>query len=358
MPPVIRNRVLYLATAIVCYVLGFQLLPDAVHAGWASTPVIVASVGYFVLLPLLYWLLVIRTGNQKPWKLILVYSISSLMAHYSFPAEQAAQFDFILLLRYPLMMLLVLFELYVTFSVIKGLWQGRKLKGDPRIHIINQCKDEKLKKRSVAITMATELTSWFYGIPRFSRNQVFSDYQINLLSATRRHWLLLMACLGLVAVMVFVLLVQWSEAGAYFISAFILYGVILLSANHRLSRYHSLYLQNGQLVINNSILGFLLVNFADIASVSEVDILPTDNEDELRFGRGEKANISLTFKQPQVYYGGAGMLPETIKGVFLSISQPDTFVGELTQAMALAKKAQRVQSETEEPYPAGDPASA
>ncbi|MFT6895715.1 MAG: hypothetical protein ACJA13_000112 [Paraglaciecola sp.] len=65
MRPVVRNTVLYSVTAIVCYVMGFQLLPDAVHPGWASPPVIVASVGYFVLLPLLYWLWVIRYGNKS-----------------------------------------------------------------------------------------------------------------------------------------------------------------------------------------------------------------------------------------------------------------------------------------------------
>lgn len=360
MRSVVRNRLLYIATAIGCYVLGFQLLPDAVSAGWASTSVIVASVGYFVLLPLLYWLLVIRPGSQKTWKLILVYSISSLMAHYSFPAEQAAQFDFILLLRYPLMLVLVLFEFYVIFSVIKGLWQGRKLKGDPRINIINQYQDEDLKKRSTAITIATEPACWYYAIPKFSRNEAVSAYHINLLSAKKQHWLLLMACLGLISVMVFYLLVQWSEVGAYFISALILYGVVLLTANHRLSRYHSLYFHNGQLVINNSILGFLLVNFADITQVSHVNIACPNNEDELRFGRGENANIHITFKHPQVYYGGAGALPKTIKGIFLRISHPQTFMHELTQALAV--KAQHKPAvptiSPEESYPAGDPNAA
>lgn len=328
---VVKSRLLYIGIAIVCYILGFQFMPNEVDAGWQSIPVIVGVIGYFGLLPLMYWLLVIKVNNQKSWKLIFVYSISSLMAYYSFPSAQAVQFDFILLLRYPILFVIGVIEFYVLFGIVKGLWKCRNLKGDPRVNIINEYKHEDEKKRSMAVMFATELTSWFYAIPYFSRKQGVSDYQINLLSGTSYHWVFAMIALGLVSWITFTMLVPWSEIGAYFISGLIFYSVVLFTANYRVSRYYSLYVQDGKLVVNNSIFGFLLVNLEDIALVSKNEFSAKHHELGLCIGSHQDNHIEISFKEPQNYYGGMGMLPEKVDKMFLNMSHVDSFIVEINQ---------------------------
>ncbi len=335
MKPLVKFRILYFFIAVLSYTLGFQIIPPSLTSSWGYIPVILASVVYFVFLPILYWSLVVKAGKQKPWKLIIVYSLSCLIAYYSFPPQIGQYFEFIMLLRYPMILILVVIELYVVFSVVNGLWQGRKLKGDPRINIINKYKDEDEKKRTTAITFATELTSWFYAIPNFSKNQAVSDYHIKLLSANRSHWLCAIAALGVVSVICYMLLVDWSEVGAILISGLVFYGVILFTANYRISRYYSLYIQDNQLIINNSIWGLLVINIEDIKRVTHDAFSKVVNENKLYFGCDKNANIKMEFIQPQVYYGAVGALPEEIKQVFLCINNPLAFLEELNQHIVI-----------------------
>lgn len=332
---VVKNRLIYIGLAIVCYLLGFQFIPHEVDAGWRSLPVVMAVIGYFAWLPLMYWLLVIKSNNQQSWKLIFVYSISSMMAYYSFPQELAAQFDFILLLRYPVLFLIGVVECYMLFGIVKGLWQCRHLNGDPRINIINEYKAEDEKKSAMAVMFATELTSWFYAIPYFSRQQRKRAYQISLLSGTRYHWIFAMIGLVLVSGMAFIILKPWSTIGAYFISGLIFYSVVLFTANYRMSRYYSLYFQDGKLVINNSIFGFLLVNLEEVVSVHQHDFLPNTGRSGLHIGRQQDSQIEIIFNHQQTYYAAMGTLTEKVEKVYLSLSHEDLFMREITQALSV-----------------------
>lgn len=334
MKPPVKFRLLYLLIAIISYTLGFLLIPPSLTSSWGSTPVILASLIYFVFLPILYWFLVIKAGKQNSWKLIIVYSLSCLIAYNSFPSQISQYFEFIMLLRYPIIFVLVVTEFYVIFSVVKGLWQGRKLKGDPRINIINKYKDEDEKKRSAAILFSTEPASWFYAIPKFSQKQSISEHHIKLLSARRSHLLCVIAILSFVSVVCYLLLSNWSEVGALLISGLVFYGVVLFTANYRISRYYSLYIQDNQLILNNSIWGLLVVNIEEIKTAIH-DVYPKAvNENELYFGYDKNADIKMEFTRPQIYYGAVGALPEESEQLFVCVDNPIDFLKELNQHMA------------------------
>ena len=99
-----KNRLHFLITAIVVFTAGFQLLPEHIALDgdlFSLMPLLLAIAGYFVLLPTLYWFWVIKAGQQQPWKMLLILSLSALCARYSFPANIAEHFEFITYLRYP-----------------------------------------------------------------------------------------------------------------------------------------------------------------------------------------------------------------------------------------------------------------
>jgi hypothetical protein len=332
----VKLRLSFLLTAIASYVLGFNLLPESLSNDTEIAILGVIAAVYFVLLPILYWIWIIKAGKQKAWKLLLIFSLSGLMARLSFPAEVASYFEFIMWFRYPIIAVLLLIELYLMASIAKGLWQARNMKGDPRVHIVDKYQDEDDKKRSLALVLASEPASWYYAIPWFSRQHVSSDNAIELLSGKTWMWLLMLLGTLAMSTVCFMLLSLWSELVAIIVTSIIAYGVVFVTANYRVSKHYSLYVQQDKLVINNSMWGFLTVNIAEIA---ELEVGTWDKssalnnngsaEELLCFGRGVNANIKLQFSQPQTYFGALGQLPEKIEQLYLVVSDPEALAQQL-----------------------------
>ncbi|WP_237162511.1 hypothetical protein [Shewanella halifaxensis] len=322
----VKYRLLFLLSAIVVYCAGFQWLPETIEGDGSLELTLVVAAGYFVLLPMLYAYCIIYVGQQAWWKMLIILSLSSLMARFSFPAELASYFEFIAWLRYPIIAVLLIIELVLVVSIVKALWQARSLKGDPRLHIIDKYPIDEEKKRSLALVLASEPASWYYAIPWFSRHHSQNLAHLNLFSAKRWHWCLLIVTTLSASVLTYMLIANWSELLAVVISSIVAYSLVVVTANYRVSRYFSVYVQEQKLVLNNAMWGFLAVKLDDIESAefgtwSKTQRVSEGNEaaEMLCFGRGATANIKLSFKQPQTYFGAGGQLPEQITQLYLVV---------------------------------------
>jgi len=331
-----KKRLHFFIAAIIVYVLGFQFIPESLQFdGDLATlfPLIIAGFSYFVFLPVLYWLWVIKAGKQKPWRIILVFSLSSLCARYSFPTDIAQYFEFIMFLRYPLIAILLIVELYLMVTIVKGLWQARKLSGDPRIHVIDKYQGDD-KKLALALTFSWEPASWYYAIPKFSKKHIPALGQLVTKSATRWHWLaLLLACI-IVGSFSYYLLVGWSEIVALFVASFIFYCLISLTANHRVARNYSVYANEECLIINNGFLGFSCIKIDEIENANLGEWQKLANKEQLMFGKGKKANVELVFTSEQFYSGALGQFPEKVSKLWLHVEQPKQFVEEINKLKA------------------------
>ncbi|MFB2643058.1 hypothetical protein ACE02D_12280 [Shewanella bicestrii] len=372
-----KYRIAFLVLMIAVYVLGFHLLPEQLTNTREALSLAVVTALYFVLLPVLYWYWIIKIGAQKPWKMLVVLSLSSLMARLSYPHELAEYFEFVAWLRYPIIAVLLLIELYLMVSIMKGLWQARKASGDPRLAIVEQyaamaqpepsaeavkidsinpykpsesglppSADE--KRLTLGLILATEPASWYYAIPYFSRRHPEAIGSLNLLSAKPWHALVIIVGLMAASVVSYSLLDGISHIAALFVSGLLLYSILLMVANYRLSRYYSLYQRADKLIINNGMWGFMAVDFTQISELklghfsspvsqsSLGDTTPSDAPEILTLGRGE-ANAQLIFKQPQVYYGAMGQLPESLTVVNLVVEDPQALADTLTPSVVLDK---------------------
>ncbi|MBO1254669.1 hypothetical protein J3L16_03085 [Alteromonas sp. 5E99-2] len=330
-----KLRLYHLIFVVFIYTLGFQYMPTEIQAQSEKLLFILFSIAFFLVIPVAHWFCIIKTGKQQLWRTIVPFSLSSFVARYTFPEEIATYFEFITWLRYPLMAMLLAIEFYLMYVVIKGLWQARHLKGDPRIIALSQHSDD--KKRSMAFMLATEPASWFYAIPRFSKNHPEALANLNLLSAKRWHFL--GVCLALVAItfMSYWLVSSFSQWGAVALAAFVLYGLVLLTANYRISRHFSCYIseydnQDKQLVINNSVWGLLCVPIAQCEKVEKGQFESKDNQDSLFLGRGEIANVKITFSNEQVYQGAMGQIPEAIEEVFIHLDEPSFLLKRISES--------------------------
>ena len=333
----IKKRLQFLTVAIIVYVLGFQFLPENLNYNGtiqSLIPVLLAVAGYFVLLPILHWFWVIKAGQQKAWKIIIIFSLSSFCARYSFPIDVAVFFEFIMYIRYPIMGILLILELYLMVMIVKGLWQARKLSGDPRIHTVEKYQDDE-KKLALALPMSWEPASWYYAIPKFTRNHTQAVCQLVTRSMATRHWLMLVAACFLVGSLSYILLVDWSEITAFIIASLSFYTVIFVTANHRVAKKYSIYLQDDKLIINNAFMSFIMIKLEDIATVNHGEFQKTDNKEQLMLGKGETANIELCFSEEQTYLATMGQFPENISKLWLHVDQPTQLVEQLAKVNAV-----------------------
>ncbi|GGP87448.1 hypothetical protein [Shewanella ulleungensis] len=326
----VKYRLVFLVLMVLSFVIGVQWTPETLASDTDKRVLYFISALYFVLLPLSYWYCIIKKGAQKLWKLIVIFSLSSLVARLSFPAEIAHYFEFIAWLRYPIIAVLLVIELYLIVSVVRGLLKVRKLKGDPRVGAVETYREGDDKSLTIALIMASEATNWFYSIPWFSRNHPPVITNINLKSAARWHVLLLITGCIVASCSSYLLLVSWSEWVAIIVSSIIGYTLMSIVANHRLSRYYSLYLMRDNLVINNSLWGFMVVNMADIASVEPQGSseLNKDEPGTILIGCG-RGNVTVTLNRPVVYHGGMGQLPEPMTVIHLSVDAPQQLINAL-----------------------------
>lgn len=372
-----QYRISFLILMIIVYWLGFNLLPEQLTQTSEQLSLALVSALYFMLLPLLYWYWIIKIGAQKSWKILVILSLSSLMARLSYPPQIAEYFEFIAWLRFPIIAILLLIELYLMVSIIKGLWQARKASGDPRLAIIaqyaetveqekgdeanelrsfnikgasntdfskNQMLDD--KKLTLGLILATEPASWYYAIPYFSRRHPLSITPLKLLSAQPWHALVIIMCLIAAATVSYTLVDNVSHIAAVFVSGLILYSVVLIAANYRISRYYSLYQREGKLIINNGIWGFMSIDLTQISELklgtflthvqpqqmggkSVGDSTAIHATEILTIGRGDTANVQLIFKRPQTYYGGMGQLPEPLTVINLVVDEPQVLADAL-----------------------------
>ncbi|NMP31729.1 hypothetical protein HII17_09155 [Thalassotalea sp. M1531] len=326
-----KKRLHFFIIAIVVFTLGFQLLPESLplNEGLIATwPLALAVGGYFVLLPVLYWLWVIKSGKQKPWKILIVFSLACLCARYSFPSNIAEYFEFITYVRYPIIAILLIVELYLMVTIIKGLWQARSLSGDPRVHTFDKYKNDD-KKLTAALPLSWEPASWYYTFPRFSRNHPEALTALKLMSSNRWHWLSMIAVFFIAGVISYQALVGWSEIAAVIVASLFFYSIILITANHRVSKHYSIYQNEEKLMINGAFLNFLSVNTSDIAAVNIGQFNKKDNKEQLMMGKGDKANIELVFTQPQIYVAMMGSLNEPVDKVWLNVANPQNIADAL-----------------------------
>ena len=329
----IKYRLVFLVLMIFSFVIGVNWTPDTLASDADKRALYLISALYFVLLPLGYWYCIIKKGAQKLWKINVIFSLSSLVARLSFPAEIAHYFEFIAWLRYPIIAVLLIIELYLIVSVVRGLLKVRKLKGDPRVGAVETYREGDDKSLTIALIMASEATNWFYSIPWFSRNHPPAIANINLKSAARWHvWFMLTGCI-VASCSSYFLLVSWSEWVAIIVSSIIGYTLMSMVANHRLSRYYSLYLMRDNLVINNSLWGFMVINLTDIADVTNQPLAEIHQEDAetISIGGGQ-SNVTIKLNRPVIYHGGMGQLPEPMTVIHLSVYEPQQLMNTLNSA--------------------------
>ena len=351
-----KYKLTYLLFVLTSFFLGFKFLPESIatDSDLYLTGLFLAI--YFIALPVFYWVGVMTKGKQQSWKILIALSLSCVLARYSLPSDLSQYFDFIAWVRYPIVAMLIVLELYIFYLVVKGLWDARKAKGDPRLTALalyqnqtanddSQASDshyQKLKQKlndskneglkTASITLASEPASWYYAVPYFSRNHISSIGQINSVMGRFYHVALISAALIGVSVASLIWLADSYEYFAYFIAVIALYSLVFVIGNYRAARHFSTYIQDDYLVVNQGLWSISRFKLADIKSITVNENIPA--KDELTIGMVKEKTVKIEFTEPQTYFGLLGTLPEDIEAISLGVAEPDNFARTVEQQAA------------------------
>ncbi len=333
MRTIVKKRLQFLTVAAATFGTGFTWMPETISLDGSIVdmmPLLLGIVGYFILVPVLYWRWIIKAGQQKAWKIIISLSLSCLCARYSFPTNIAQHFDFITYVRYPIIAVVLIIEFYLLASIVKGLWGSRNLSGDPRIHTVEKYQQDD-KKLTAALPMAWEPASWYYAIPKFSRLHTIAITHLRVNSRYTWHWLALIVAFIALGVVGYQLLVDWSEIAAVIVASLSFYTVFFVTANHRIAKRYSVYFHENKLVINNAFWSFIIVDIDQITSVTLGTFDKQTDKEQLLLGKGKQGNIEISFTTPQTYFATLGQMNEPIDKIWLNVDDPDVLKSVLSE---------------------------
>lgn len=317
-----RARLSFFCVAILLCASAFWLLP----ASLISTGDFVVTALYggllFIAMPALYAYLVIYKGKQAKWKILLSFSLAALVARYAFPPEIANYFEFIAYIRYPLAAVLILLEFILMGHVIKSIWQARHLKGDPRVHAAAKAEKTEGRQKEMTVLMAYEPASWYYSLPWLSRQHPTALTRLNLRSARLWHFIISLTVLIAASAVAYWSLTFVSDIAAIVVASLILWGVVYVVANFRVSRSFSLYQLDSTLVVNAS---YFTLYCIDVANIREVEIAQwpeEEYEDAPVAGRGIP-NVKLSFHDAITEYSMMATMTEKVDTLYLVVEKPE-----------------------------------
>ena len=285
---------------------AFAQHPDVM--AWAVTFDLTLTV------PLLYWLLVVRTGRARPLTIAPVFLLSMALAAVLVPKGQQAFLRDLRLLGVPMELLLLGALGYRVFRASRE----RSTSSDPYERILSASRVLAGDGRAAEV-IASEGATMYYAL--FCWRKQASSEERTFTVHERSGWGTVVACILVLLVAESIglhLLVQmWSWKAAWVVTFFDVWGILWL-----LGDYHALRLRRSSITDDALELRFGLrwsatIPRSNIASVTEVHAEGEwKRPDVLRVAMLEEPRWLITLREPMTIRGMAG-LRKTIRGVAL-----------------------------------------
>ncbi|WP_169334838.1 hypothetical protein [Salinimonas chungwhensis] len=159
--------------------------------------------------------------------------------------------------------------------------------------------------------------------PGFRKNHPPAVATLMLLSGTRWHISLLLALLITLTGVSYYLIVPLSEIAAVIVTTVLCWSSVSLIASHRVSRHYSIYISHGQLMINATFFNMLCAPLAEISHVESGRWAKDALEDAVTIGRGDTANLKLTFHRSVNWLTMMAMIVEPVRDIYLTVEAPE-----------------------------------
>lgn len=322
-----RSALAFLVFVAAVYLGNYAIVQWHLTAASTPIPEWPLAVDFFILLPLIYFILFRPTAKRALLFFIGFVSIGVLVGSFTIPAEDKLIWKQLEQGRWLYLIILVIAQLSIIAAAVSEIYRNRHAKNIETA--IEQVLSKRVPQGQVLKLLQADARVWTYALLRSpTRFQVspgaFFCAKHDLNASNQQAFLWLIAVEIPIA---HVLIHLFSPMWAIVISTLSVYGFIFLLAEYRATLFRATTLEQKALHIRHGVLGDLIVPYQDICSVLPETGRPRRAKHALRFIGTGTANIKLHMKP--------GTRLETIMGtreveaVYIGLDEPRRFMGEL-----------------------------
>lgn len=329
-----RPALIFLAIAAIVYVGNYAIVQWAPLAGAASVPEWPLAVDFFIMLPVLGFMLLRPSFKRGLLLFIGLFSFGVLIGSFLIPAEDKFLWKHLEQLRWLCLIMVLVAQFSVIALAATEIYRNRHASNMETA--IERVLAERFGPAQLQRWLLAEARVWSYALVRSPSQFQFppgafycARHDSN--ASNQQAFLWLIAAEIPVA---HILIHAFSPTWALVITALSIYGLIFLWAEYRATMLRATTLQEALVHIRHGVLGDVTVRYQDICAVLPTSGRPRRAKRSLRFVGTATANVKLCLRpgtQLETLIG-----PREVDCVYLGLDEPRRFMAELQGKIGVA----------------------
>ena len=265
-----------------------------------------------VTVPVLYFLLVVRAGLQPLVTMLPLCLLALLRASYLAPGLAGAR---------PILSAGA--EVSVLGLIVARVRRGLgKAEGHDALERLEAAAREVVPSRRLAGILATEMAVFYYAFGAWRKRSELPGgaraFSIHRQSGAAALFAMLAAVGAMEAVLVHLVVMRWSPAAAWVLTALSAYGTVWLVAMARSFALRPVVVTEGVIVVRGGLLWTAEIPMAAIAAIQRQGAF------DLKMPPASEPNVVLKLRQPVTARGMYGAT-RRVTGIALAVDDPDAF---------------------------------
>ena len=323
------------------YVVAFYVRANLASVASPDVMAAALAVDLVVLVPALYYFLVVRRRSVPALSVLGVFVLSLVAASFVIPDQYHRSLGPLKVLAGVAEILVLGFITWKAVSAVRGYRRYAASHPDAdALGAIRSASHSLVKNERVASMLVSELAVFYYGLGSWRAKASdapgrFTSYKRNAYGATLFGIMVVLAA-ELVAVH-FLVQHYWSVTAAWVLTALSAYGIVWLLGDWQAYRLRPTVVDAGGLHLRAGLRWEVSIPFADIADLRHVSALEEKPKDVLNLVAIGDAHYELTAREPVVVNGAYGMR-KTTRRIWFTIDDPAAFEAALGDIIVRDRK--------------------
>lgn len=316
---------LFLCLATVLVLIEWLVVHSAPFSRGADRLSLGVTVDLIVILPLLYYWLIVRTGRWSKPSIVAVFGGCVGLAKWLLPVTQHTYVDSIAYAVPVLEAGVLLYMVWHGLALIRRYKLHQQTQSD-FIHSLQLSLREITGNVTLSHIIASEAAVMRYSLLGWLPDTVSTDQRIVLTSHRDSGQIamlvMVMVVAGIESVAVHFLLARWSVTAAWLLTATSLYTLLFLIAETVTTVRRPSFLIDGRLHLRFGLRWSGVIDLADISKIERISEKPDADKQTLTGPLLVQPNLLITLRNPVVLSGLYG-IQKTVTRVALLIDSPD-----------------------------------
>lgn len=288
-----------------------------------------------ILIPVLYYFFIVRSGKAAPVTLVPVFLFSLYFASLILPEAHHQYLNYAELLIFPLELFAISYIIWKVNKTVKQFRKTASVSADFYETLLTTLKKMTGANRAAAV-MASEISAFYYAFFAW-RQKPMIPQEHRMFSYHREcGWL---AVLVIVCIMIVVetfaihlLVQQWSDIAAWIFTALSIYSIFWLIGDYNAMRLRPILLSEDTLHIRIGLRWSLSIPRSEIANLETVKEMPPKAKDLLNAVIFGEPQLLMTLKSPITAKGLFGLEKRVLR-IALAVDGRSEFLTEVRERL-------------------------